>query len=199
MRLVLIAAILCALILAGCGGGSPPAAPTATPLPPTDVPTDVPPVEVGDNQLATMAATSGVTVPLPGTLTVPTQSPDATAAPPIVINSLSFTRSGGLAGAPPLTILLQGDGTLTRNDETVGQVSAEQMSNIAALLDQIRFYDLEGIFTAPGSSADIYKYTLTVSTPNGSRTLVSQDGMTPAELFEVYNAIIALGDAGEGS
>ena len=189
MRLILIAAILCTLVLAGCGGGAP--VPTETPAPPTETPT-VQPVEVGNNQLATLAATAGVNVPLPGTLTVPTTSPDATTAPSIVITDLSFTRSGGLAGAAPLNIYLKGDGTLTRNAEAVTSATAEQVSAIAVLLDGIHFYDLEGIFTAPGGSADTYKYTLTVNTENRSRTLVSQDGMTPAELFEVYNAILAL-------
>jgi hypothetical protein len=189
MRLNLIAAILCTLVLAGCGGAAP--APTETPAPPTITPT-VQPVEVGNNQLATLAATAGVSVPIPGTMVLPTQPPDATAAPSIVIIDLSFTRSGGLAGAAPLNIYLKGDGTLTRNSEPVASATAEQIANIAALLDGIHFYDLEGIFTAPGGSADTYKYTLTVNTENGSRTIVSQDGMTPTELFEVYNAILAL-------
>ena len=189
MRLILIAAILCALVLAGCGGGAPGA--TATPAPPTETPT-VQPVEQGANQLATLAATSGVTVPQPGTMVVPTLPPDATAAAPIEIFDLSFTRSGGLAGAVPLNIYLLGNGTLTRNAEAAASVSAEQVNSLAALLDRIHFYDLEGIFTAPGGSNDTYKYTLTVNSASRSRTLVSQDGMTPPELFEVYNAIISL-------
>jgi hypothetical protein len=189
MRLILIAAILSTLLLAGCGGGAPAA--TSTPEPPSATPT-FPPVEVGDNQLATLAATAGVNVPMPGTLVVPTLPADATAVPAIVIIDLSFTRSGGLAGAEPLNIYLKGDGTLTRNTQPVTSATAEQISGIAALLDRIRFYDLEGIFTAPGGSTDTYKYTLTVNTENRSRTLISQDGMTPPELFEVYNAILSL-------
>lgn len=189
MRLTLIAAILCAFVLAGCGGGAP--APTETPVPPTETPT-VLPVEQGENQLATLAATSGVNVPQPGTLVVPTLPPGATPAAPIQIIDLSFTRSGGLAGAAPLNIYLLGDGTLTRNAEAAASVSAEQISSIAALLDGIHFYDLEGIFTAPGGSTDTYKYTLTVNSADRSRTVVSQDGMTPPELVEIYNAIISL-------
>lgn len=189
MRLILIAAILSTLLLAGCGGGAPAA--TSTPEPPTATPT-VPPVEVGDNQLATLAATAGVSIPMPGTLVVPTLPANATAVPSIVITDLSFTRSGGLAGAEPLNIYLKGDGTLTRNTQPVTSATAEQVSGIAALLDRIHFYDLEGIFTAPGGSTDTYKYTLTVNTENRSRTLTSQDGMTPPELFEVYNAILSL-------
>ncbi len=190
MRLVILAAILCVFVLAGCGGNSTPE-PTATAALPTDLPTNLP-VEVGDNSLATLAATSGVSVPVPGTLVVPTRAPNATLAPATVIQQLSFTRSGGLAGADSLTIYLLGDGTVTRNADPAPKVTAEQVNNIAVLLDSIHFYDLSGIFTAPGGSADTYKYTLTVNSTNRSRTIISQDGMTPPELFGVYTAITNL-------
>ncbi|MCC6802987.1 MAG: hypothetical protein IT319_08885, partial [Anaerolineae bacterium] len=45
----------------------------------------------------------------------------------------------------------------------------------------------------PGSPADAYRYSLTVNSPNGSRTIDSVDGMTPPELYQVYDAIRSLG------
>ncbi len=187
MRSVLFAAAICALILAACSGTPQP---TATPIPPTDEPTTNP-VAVGDTVLATMAATVGA--PSAGTLVVPDEqrTPNAPTPVPVVIDDLYFAQAGGIAGITQ-TIQLFGDGKLIRDGET-STVSADDVQQIASLLDQIHFYELQGTFTGPGSPADAYRYSLTVNSPNGSRTIASVDGMTPPELYLVYDAIRSLG------
>lgn len=187
MRSVLLVAMLCALILAACSGTPQP---TATPIPPTEAPTSVP-ISSGDTVLATMAATVGA--PSAGTLVMSNEqtTPNAPTPAPIVIDELYYAQAGGIAGITQ-TIQLNGDGTLIRDGET-SSVSADEIERIAALLDQIHFFELTGTFTGPGSPADAYRYSLTVSSPNGSRTVNSVDGMTPPELYQVYDAIRSLG------
>jgi hypothetical protein len=169
--------------LAACG--SPPT-PTATPVPPTAAPTN--PVS-SDNALATLAATVGA--PQVGTMVVPEQeTPNAPTPMPISIDSLYYTQTGGIAGMS-LTIQLRSDGTLIRDGKT-STVSPEAVQEISALLDSIHFFDIQGIFTGPSGATDTYRYSLTVNAPNGSLTITSEDGMTPPELYQVYDAIRAL-------
>jgi len=185
MRSVLFAAALCALVLAACSGAPQP---TATPVPPTVEPTN--PI-TDDSALATLAATIGA--PAAGTMFVPDdqETPNAPTAAPTVIDSLFFTQSGGIVGLTQ-TIQLKADGTLIRDGET-STVSTADVQRIAALLDEIHFFELEGIFTGPGSAADAYRYSLSVNGANGSRMITSEDGMTPPELYEVFDAIRSLG------
>src|SRR4051812_13570756 len=173
MRSISFVALVLALVLAGCGGQAP--SPTA--VPPTAAPaTDVPVVSQDDNQLATLAATVGAAQP--GTLVIPNDSktPNAPTPAPIVLDSLLFTQTGGIANIS-LSIELHGDGTLIRDGQT-SKVSADDVKQIQSLLDGIHFFTLQGIFVSPASAADAYTYTLSVNSPTGSRTISSQDGMT---------------------
>jgi len=186
MRSVLFVAILCALVLAGCGGGTQ--APTSTAVPPTE--SSGLPTQSGFDALA-----ATLNVPPPGTLVVLDQNetPNAPTRTPITINVLQFTQRGGIAGIN-LTILLRGDGTLVR-DGQASTVSQEALQGIAALLDKIDFYNLQGTFSGLGGASDIYHYTLMVDSEIGSRTIQSDDGLTPPELNEIYDAIRALNNS----
>lgn len=185
IRFVTFAAV--ALVLAACSGAP---APTATPVPPTA--TQAAP-EVGEivpeSALSTLAATVGA--PPPGTLAIAQQeTPNAPTPMPIRIDSLYFTQTGGIAGTT-LTIELRSDGTLIRDGAT-STVTPEQIQQIATLLDGIQFFSIQGIFAGPSGAADTYRYSLTVDAPNGSKSITSEDGMTPPELYQVYDAIRAL-------
>ncbi|MEO8396876.1 MAG: hypothetical protein ABI700_28030 [Chloroflexota bacterium] len=190
MRSIPFAALLLApvlaLVLAGCGGQQP----TATAVSSTSVPPTVESVSQGDDQLATLAATMGAAQP--GTLVIPdnAETPNAPTAQPVVINKLLFTRIGGIA-ASSLTIELHGDGTLIRDGKSI-TVTPDDVKQIASILDQIHFFSLQGIFVGQGGTADAYLYSLSVDSTAGSRTITSQDGMTPPELSQAYDAILAL-------
>ena len=190
MRSVLFTAILCLFVLTACSSAP---APTATPVPPTAAPPTNPPANVSDSALSTLAATVGV--PNPGTLVIPTQAltPNAPPEVPLAINQLTFTQTGGIAGIS-LNIQLHGDGTLIR-DGVTSKVSADAVQGIADQLEKIRFFDLQGIFTGAGASADTYHYTLTVDSAGRNRTITSQDGMTPPELTQLYGSITNLGNS----
>ncbi|MBI1256359.1 MAG: hypothetical protein GC204_02705 [Chloroflexi bacterium] len=187
MRLLVFAAFLFAFVVAGCTSQQP----TATTAPPTAVPpTNTPAGDASNDQIATMAATFGVS--LPGTLVIPNdaKTPNAPTPVPIVIDDLLFTQTGGIANIS-LSIELRGDGTIIRDGQT-STVPEEGVQQIASLLDGIHFFQLQGIFTSPAGAGDAYLYSLSVTSPTGSRTVTSQDGMTPPELAQVYDAIRAL-------
>ena len=190
MRPLLFATILCALILAACSTPQP----TATPVPPTSVPVTAgnPTLAPASNALATLAATAGINLAQPGTLIIPTQgaSPNAPTDAPIVFNNLTFSQSGGIADMS-LTIQVSSNGTLIRNNQT-GSVSQDDIQKLNNLLNNVHFFTLQGIFTGPSGAADAYQYSLTVNAAQGTRTISSQDGMTPPQLNQIYDAIRSL-------
>jgi Emfourin len=189
MRRNLSFLLLFVLLLAACGG-SPTAAPTAnnagvdqTTAPTAEAATPVP-ATVAPREYSTAEAT----LPIPGTLSAPaTEDPDAGK----VFDTLTFARTGGVA-AQPLNIQLTGAGVLTR-DGAVSQLSADQVAQIVKVLDEINFFGLDGVFTAPGTSADAYHYELTVERDGASRTLKAEDGFIPPELAQLIGQISALG------
>ncbi len=52
---------------------------------------------------------------------------------------------------------------------------------------------MQGTFVSADSTADTYHYSLNVTSERGSRTVFSQDGLTPPELEQIYDALRALG------
>ncbi len=186
MRPILFAAIVCVLVLAACGGTPQP---TATPVPPTAVPPTVAPANVS---VATMAATLGL--PQPGTAIIPDQpTPNAPTPEPISFTDITFTQTGGIANLA-LKIDLHGDGTLIRDGKT-SAVTPSDIKAINTLLDQIQFFALQGIFVGPGATSDTYTYSVTVTTADRSRTIQSQDGLTPPQLNQLYDAIRKLNNS----
>jgi hypothetical protein len=186
MRPLLFAVILCVLILTACSGAG---APTATSVPPTAVPPTNPSIPEVNNSLATLAATAGVNLSQPGTLVIPINalSPNAPTDAPIAFNDLTFTQTGGITGLN-LVIQIKGDGTFIRDGKTA-RVTQDDLRKIETLLDGIHFFSLQGIFNGPSAPVDAYQYSLTVNAAQGSRTISSQDGLTPPELNQIYDAI----------
>lgn len=191
--LAIIGVFLLASFLASCGG-SPTDTPTATPVPPTEPAataesTDTVALPNADD-LSDFAGT--VSVPIPGTLSVANtgETPNAPTRAPISLDLLVFSQTGGLANVNEV-IELHGDGTLIHNgaSSTVGQ---DKIQAITDMLNQIHFYDINGTFIDASGAADAYHYSLTVQSDQGSRTIFSQDGLTPQELSDVYDAIRAL-------
>ncbi len=185
MRPIVFAAIVGMLVLAACGG----APPTATPAPPTAVPPTAAPANIS---VATMAATMGL--PLPGTAIIPNQPASSASTPELTsFTDITFSQTGGIANLS-LTIDLHGDGTLIRDGKT-STVTPTDIKAINTLLDQIHFFDLQGIFMGPGATSDSYTYSVTVTTADRSRTIQSQDGLTPPQLNQLYDAIRSLNNS----
>lgn len=160
-----------------------PQAPTATPAL----------AQVTQAPVATDTALNivGVTMPLPGTAVLPPVTDDPN--PNSLFSSVELIRTGG-PGNTTLTILLSGEGELTRDDANGTQTLPQQaIDQLDLLLDQTRFYDIEGVFTSTSAEPDTYRYSLTVSGPNGSRTITADDNLTPPELRALFEAVLALG------
>ncbi|MBK8024310.1 MAG: hypothetical protein IPK19_23480 [Chloroflexi bacterium] len=191
----LLPGLLSLVLLAACVGQS---APSATPEPPTAETGGATPVATVEGQAAQLLPT-GVAetmgAPLPGTLvtasTTGTANPPT--RPPFTINIVSYYQQGGVSGTP-LNIALYGDGRLIR-DGVESRVSPEEVDAIAAMLSEMDFLGIQGVFTAAGRAPDLFQYTITVETPFGSQTLTTQDGLTPDPLLALYAAIRALGQA----
>lgn len=190
--------ILCVFFLAACGGNNPtPALPTAAVLPtnesqtqatppPADVPTATPALLVTQPQ---RQFGGDATLPPAGTLVAAvTEDPMAGQ----VFDSIIFVREGGLAGGT-MTIEIKGDGTLINNGQTK-TITPEQVTELTSLIDKAGYFGMQGIFASPGTSADIYKYTLTVERAGSSKTIDAQDGMTPPELMDIFALVTLLAE-----
>lgn len=180
-------ALIFLLMLAACTGGgdqSPTLAPTLPPQAETtpEEPT-LEPIPASDVQL-TLAA------PIPGTLVV---AAPTVGEPTIVLEftDLTFTRSGGLVGQP-ITVVVNADGSILRNG-TASTITPDQVEAIRSRLDRINFFQLQGIFTSAGNSADIFTYSITVNGNMGSRTIFAQDGLIPPELIDLFTLLAELG------
>lgn len=166
-------------LLAACNGA---AAPTATPQP-TAVPDTATPEPV---QQATPLAVDNLP-PVGELITSATEDPEAG----LVFDSIIFTQTGG-ASSIELTIELRSDGTLIRNGET-STVSQEDVLAIDAMLDEINYFGIQGVFAAAAPNPDVYSYTITVERAGASLMINAQDTYTPVELKELFSAIANLG------
>ncbi len=184
MRYFLCLALIGVFILAACTGQT---APTQTPQP-TQVP-ETPTQEIAQQQTTPIVQ---ITVPPVGQLiAAATEDPEAG----LVFHDIIFTQARG-SNAPDLTIELHNDGTLIRNGQT-SSVSADQVTAIDNMLDELNFFGIQGVFEAAAPNPDDYVYSITVDRAGSSRTINTQDTYTPEELKNLFAAIIALGAPGQ--
>jgi hypothetical protein len=191
MRLYLILSLIFALLVAACGGDATTQAPPATVDPANNAnatavvqATQPPPAPTSG---AREYATGEPPLPIPGTLVAPaTEDPEAG----LVFDVVYFNRTGGAAGqALSLQILSNGSGIF--NDAAI-TISAEQVTQLDNLIDQIGFFGLQGVFTAPGTSAEVYKYDITVDRAGSSRSIKAQEGLIPRELAQLIDMLSQL-------
>lgn len=204
VRSVLYAFVLVGLLTLAACQGEVPATTTPTPTPeatdPASANTETDDGEAGDplGQQAfaptdAVIASLNLELPPPGTFVVlmPDPSPDA---PEVSLNTFErvvFTRTGGLSGAL-LFIEVLGDGTVTR-DGAVSRVDLQVVDQIMDQLNAMNFYNLQGVFTGPASSADSFRYSLTVDSERGSYTISTDDALTPPPLQALYALLLGLG------
>lgn len=182
MRYTASVLLICALALAACGGGETPAPPTADPnavnpdaTPVPERSTLPPPITLSPREYSTDEVSDPL--PIPGTL-VAAATPDPDAG--LVFDRILFERTGGVAGIP-LTIEIRSNGSVTRDGQprTIG---ADLVRLIDDQLDLMNFFGIQGVFSAPGTSADIYTYNITVERSGASLTIKAQDGFIPPEI-----------------
>ncbi len=189
----LIPLILIGLLLAGCGTPPPPTAPgssSGTPQPVTTVNTTgltpgAPPATEGPRQYTT----DQPPLPVPGTIIAVTEDPNAG----LVFDSLTMERTGGIAGEL-LTVQVLSNGSVFRNG-SASTISGDQVMEIDSMLDQMNFFRMQGVFTAPGAGAELFTYAITVERAGASRTVTAQDGLIPPELQALITVLVQLGQA----
>lgn len=188
MRPGLILLLLSALVLSACGGNT--ATPTNTAPPPMtpETPTLEPTLFITSTTSPIEILAQTVTVPVPGTLAVPGGFGFVRDFSYDVIN---FTQTQ-VQGSTTLTVLLQSDGTVTR-DGVVSQATPEQLQAIARMLGEMNFYSMQGQFTGADAGSSTFSYSLTISGDDGSRTIYAQDNLTPPELMNLFEALQTLG------
>jgi hypothetical protein len=196
MRMTVFMTILM-LFLGACGGdAAPTSAPTAqtssdtTAAPTTEV---VVPTQPQSGSPVVMERTlvyetGQPTLSAPGTL-VAAATPDPDIG--LIFDLIQFEQTGGITGET-ITIELRGDGTLVRNG-VASTISQDQVVFIDNMLDQMNFFGITGVFTAPGRGADLLYYILTVERAGTSVTLRAQDGLIPPELGQLLTLIGSLG------
>ncbi len=185
------------LLLTACGGDPPPptAAPTLPP-PPTETPA---PVEVESSGAALPTVppelAPAIVDSLPGTLAVRDNAgtPDAPAAAAITFTLISFYQQGGMT-REALSITVFGDGRLVRNGQEEGRIDSRQFDALNAALNALDFINITGSFQSGAPiSGDRFQYSLSVEARDGrSRTLNTEDGLTPPELLALYDLIRSL-------
>ncbi|MEO8610024.1 MAG: hypothetical protein ABI690_19175 [Chloroflexota bacterium] len=123
-------------------------------------------------------------LPIPGTMIAAT-TPDPDAG--LLFDTIDFERTGGIAGKP-LSIQIKSDGTVTR-DGVASTITADQVTLIDTVIDQLNFFGLQGMFQAPGTSADTYHYSVTVTRAGSSRKIDAEDGFVPPELQQFFTLL----------
>lgn len=178
------------VLLAACGGNN-----TATPasavqqVAPTTNPDATPSQVVPTNGPREYSeGTQEVQLPLTGTI-VPPATEDPLAGQPFDL--ITLDRMGGVSGKE-LIVTLAKDGTVTR-DGVKSSIPADLVKEIGDKLDQMGFFGMKGIFQAPGTSADVFTYYLTVNRQGSERQITAQDGYTPPELTDLLQTISKLG------
>ncbi|MEP6988097.1 MAG: protealysin inhibitor emfourin [Chloroflexota bacterium] len=185
--------ITCAVLLTACGGNN-----TATPAPVAQqsAPTtsadatnaDATPSEIVSTQSPREYSTEEVQLPQPGTIIPPaTQDPDAGK----LFDSVALNRSGGITGKE-LNVEIKNDGTLIRDGAT-SKATTDQVKQISDALDQIGIFGMQGIFQAPGTSADMYTYRITVQRNGSGKTITAQEGFIPPQLADLIQMMSHLG------
>jgi hypothetical protein len=199
MRRNLCVILMGAVFLAACGGGTT-SAPTADTSSASTVQAtaasvgETPIVAATQPALATVEQqqrafeTDEAPLPVPGTMSAPT-TPDPEAG--LIFDDIQLERTGGIAGQT-LTIQVRSDGTFTR-DGVAGTITPDQVTMIDNLLDQMNFFGLQGVFTAPGTGADVYNYEVTVNRAGSARTIKAQDGFIPPEMIQLLSLLSSLG------
>jgi len=133
----------------------------------------------------------------PVTLTpLPGEVPDEELIDPdidLVFDRLQLVRTGRGDEIPPIQIVLNQDGTYTR-DGVPGTISPEEVAAIDALLDEISFFTMDASMLPAGPPDGVsFRYALTVSRAGAERSVQSQDGFMPQPYLDLLTRLFEIG------
>lgn len=175
--------VILALVLAACSSGDAPAA-TNAPEEPTQAAAVNPTQAVivvtrdpSDNPFGAVDESVEVTED---------PNPDA------MFDSIRFVRVGGGEGAETIELMLQADGTYTRNG-TAGVITPERVVEIDTLLDSLNFFNIAGDMLGPGGDEFMFTYVVTVNRAGVERTIQSDDNRMPQAYKEFVAELMSIG------
>jgi hypothetical protein len=197
MRPYFILLTIAVFLLAACGGNpAPTATQQAVQLAGTSAVVDVSPTPVNTPGPGTplvperIYETGQPTMPIPGTIVMAATTPDPDVG--LIFDLIQYRQTGGITGQT-LEIEVRSDGTLTRNG-VPSTISPDQVTLIDNMIDQMNFFSINGVFTAPGSGADVIRYSVTVERAGTSVGIDAQDGLVPPELAQLFSILSSLGE-----
>lgn len=105
---------------------------------------------------------------------------------------LFYEQSGGI-NAETLRVEVYSDGRVILNGSPTTNANPSDISAIAALMDQIDFFGMQGTFLGPAATDDTYYYRMGASQSDGtSRLIQARDGYMPPEIIRLFALIRGL-------
>lgn len=166
---------------------------------PTDIPTRTldPVMAVTHTAIVIDAATAGASfgtpeLPIAGTAIISqTQDPNAG----LLFDRIIFSIDAN--GAVETVEVLQ-SGQVVRNGQAGIPLNGQQVTELDAILDEINYFGLSGIFQAMGGGRRGTTFTITVERAGESYTIVADDNFTPPELRRLFTVLINAGQQRPG-
>lgn len=196
LRFVLLLSLV--LLFAACGGQGDANA-NVTPVIDAVTPENAPVVEPTSGVLIVTREPivtpmeGALPVAAPGTL-VASETEDPTAG--MIFTSIRFLRVGGGTEEQPdpsVEVILNGDGTYTRNG-VAGTLSQSRLMEINDAITAVNFFGLQGTMLGAGiEGSTLYRYALTIQRGDLNRTVSSMDGFMPQEYIALLGLIFEVG------
>lgn len=109
---------------------------------------------------------------------------------------ITIVRTGGPSEAPEgafdETIVIEGDGRMTRNGAE-GRASVDAIRQINRMLDAVDLFTVQANFAGIDTGDGTFRYRLTLVQGTNERMLVLQDSLMPQEIANIVSAVIAEG------
>jgi hypothetical protein len=152
---------------------------------PGDQATPDPNQSTGGEPTATSIIEQAVDVlPPPGTAVVPTQEA-LVGGNPVRFANILYEESGG-PGDSHLLIEVYNDGRVIR-DGVQTAVDTAAIETLNQMLVESDFFNIQGQFSVPGASSEVYEYVMRVELETGeARRLATQDNLTPIEIKRLF-------------
>ncbi len=108
-----------------------------------------------------------------------------------IFDEIQFIQSGGPFNETESVRLFQ-DGTLIRND-VESSVSLDIVFEVDSILDDINFFQLTGTFKPVVPTNGAFQYAIQVDRAGDSRTLLTEDNLTPPQLRRLFQRLLLVG------
>lgn len=106
----------------------------------------------------------------------------------LVFDKVMVSRAGG-PGNGELTVEVFQDGAVLLDGQRVTTLTPQAVLDLDALLDEIRIFEMRGVFAAPFPNRDDYQYVISVDRADGSISHRADDTLMPPELGRVVQVV----------